>query len=119
MARHDPTVSMRQMRDHAAEAMAMCRHNDLEDFLDDRMLQLAVTHLCEIVGEAANRVPGAVQQHHPEVPWVQAIRFRNRVAHGYDAINLQMVWGIVDEEFPAVVLALDAILDRTGTRTQD
>lgn len=98
------------MRDHAREAIEMCAGSDVDDFVGDRMLQLAVIHLCEIVGEAANRVPTDIQRRHPDIPWAQAIRFRHRVAHGYDAINLEMVFKIVAQDFPDLVARLDEIL---------
>jgi uncharacterized protein with HEPN domain len=45
------------MLDHAREAVALARNKTRQDLDRDRLLQLALTRLVEIVGEAASRVP--------------------------------------------------------------
>jgi uncharacterized protein with HEPN domain len=44
------------MRDYAREALQFATGRTSEDLRTDRMFQLALTRLVEIVGEAANRV---------------------------------------------------------------
>ncbi len=61
MPRRDLSVTLRQMRDHAREAIAMAEGRRRSDLDHDRMLSLALTHLVEITGEAANRVPSEEQ----------------------------------------------------------
>ena len=39
---------------------------------------------------------------HPEVPWTQAIRMRDRISHGYFAVDLDTVWHTVKRDFPAM-----------------
>ena len=53
------------MRDHAAEAIAMLDKKTLEQLHADRMLQLALVQLIEIVGEAASRIPEDFRVAHP------------------------------------------------------
>ena len=85
MSRHDDTVSVRQMLDHAREAKDMSLGQSRTSIETDRMRQLALIHLLQIVGEAARRVSPERQAAHPEIPWQQVIAFRNRLAHGYDS----------------------------------
>ena len=49
----------------------------------------------EIVGEAANRVSSETQQKHPEIPWPQIIGMRNRLTHGYDVVDYDLLWDTV------------------------
>jgi uncharacterized protein with HEPN domain len=56
MSQHDDNVSMQQMLDHAKEAVSMSRDRTHADLETDRMLQLALTRLLEIEGEAAGCV---------------------------------------------------------------
>jgi uncharacterized protein with HEPN domain len=46
------------------------------------LLNLALTRLLEIIGEAANRVPDSVQAKHAHLPWLEMIGLRNRLIHG-------------------------------------
>ena len=59
MSRRDDTVPLRQMLDHAREVAAMVGGRTRRDLDTDRMFQLALTRLIEIIGEAANRVTTA------------------------------------------------------------
>jgi len=57
MSQHDPLVALRHMLDHAREAVELAQGRSRKDLDSDRLLQLALTRLVEIVGEAASRVP--------------------------------------------------------------
>ena len=54
MSRRDETVPMRHMLDHDREVVAMAHGRTRRDLDTDRMFQLALTRLIEIIGEAAN-----------------------------------------------------------------
>lgn len=110
MTEHDPNVSLCQMRDHAREAMQLAQGKTREEFLADRTANLAVVRLLEIVGEAANRIPPSDRDRHPQVPWAQVIGLRNRLAHGYDRVDLDIVWQIVTRHLPPLVAELDRIV---------
>ena len=57
MSRRDTGVLLRHMLDHAKEAVSMAQGKTREDLDTDRLLNLALVRLLEIVGEAASRVP--------------------------------------------------------------
>lgn len=108
MTRHDPGVTLRQILDHAREAMAMAAGRDRSDLDADRQLELSLTRLLEIVGESANRLPPEVRSRYPEIPWAEIISFRNRLIHGYDAVDLDVLWQVVKMDLPALIGALEA-----------
>jgi uncharacterized protein with HEPN domain len=101
---------MRHMLDHAREAIAMVRERVRRDLDADRMLQLALTRIVEIVGEAANRVTTEGQARHPDIPWQSTIALRNRVIHGYDTVDYDIIWRIVNDESPPLIAALERVL---------
>ena len=84
MSRRDDTIPMRHMLDHAREVVAMVRGRVRRDVDTDRMLQLSVTRILEIIGEAANRVTQQGRAQYPDIPWQDVINTRNRIIHGYD-----------------------------------
>lgn len=110
MTQRDPEVSLCQMRDHAREAMALLKGRTREDLDSDRLLGLALVRLLEIVGEAANRVPAQERDKYPAIPWSQIIGLRNRLIHGYDQVDLDILWQILTRHLPPLVEDLERIV---------
>lgn len=109
MSRHDDRVSLTQMITHVEEAVAVTSGRTARELDSDRMLFLATLKLVEIVGEAATRLSDAFQQNHPEIPWRQIVGTRNRLVHGYDAVDNAVLWVIVTEDFPDLLIKLKSI----------
>jgi uncharacterized protein with HEPN domain len=83
-----------------------------EDFLEDKRTQQAVIMSLIIIGEAATKVMDGYAeftQAHPEVPWRSMRNMRNRMAHGYFDINLDVVWDTVQTALPELLKHLPAI----------
>ncbi len=110
MPRHDPSVRMLHMRDFAEKALAMCAGRTRSDMDADEMFSLAVTRLIELVGEAASHVPREVQQSYPQIPWPKVVGIRNRLIHGYDYVDYDIVWNVVHNDLPQLLETLNAIL---------
>jgi uncharacterized protein with HEPN domain len=102
----DSELPLHQMLDHAREAMILSKCKSLEELANDRLLGLAIVRLMEIVGEAATRVPKEERSRYPEIPWTQIISLRNRLIHGYDAIDFEIFWHILNHDLPELVLSL-------------
>jgi uncharacterized protein with HEPN domain len=98
------------MLDHAREAAAFAHGKNRADLDADRLLNLALVRLLEIVGEAAARVPEDVRAQHPEIPWAQIVGLRNRLIHGYDAVDLDILWEIVSDDLPPLVANLEHLV---------
>ena len=73
------------------EALALAQGKTREDLDSDRTFELALSELLEIIGEAADRIPAEFQMEHPEIEWAQIIGFRNRLIHGYDAVDFDII----------------------------
>jgi uncharacterized protein with HEPN domain len=79
MTRHDPLVRLRHMLDYSREAVRMVQGKTRKELDDDRQLNLALTHLVELIGEAAGQVPRATQKRYPDIPWPKIVSMRNRL----------------------------------------
>ena len=110
MSRHDDTIALRNMLDHTEEAIALAAGRSPSDLESDRTFYLALLKLVEIVGEAATRVPDATQNEYPDIPWRLIIGTRNRLIHGYDAVDRDILWTIVTEDFPSLLPSLKRIV---------
>jgi uncharacterized protein with HEPN domain len=114
MSQRDDAVPMRHMLDHAREALALASGRSREELHSQRMLQLALTRLVEIVGEAAGRVSSQTQSRFPDVPWREAIATRHRITHGYDVVDYDILWDTVQDDLPPLVAALERALAALG-----
>lgn len=95
------------MLDHAREAADMAAGRTREDLDEDRQLNLSLVRLLEIVGEAANRVPEDERALYPDVQWQDIVDLRNRLIHGYDAVDFDILWQIIEVDLPDLVEALE------------
>jgi len=102
-------VTLRQMFEHAKEAVALAGNRDRQDLESNRVIGLAVVRILEIIGEAARRISPETTATHPQVPWAQLIGLRNRLIHGYDSVDMGIVWQILREDLPRLIEDLRAI----------
>jgi uncharacterized protein with HEPN domain len=110
MRRRDSRITLRQMYDHASEALDMVRHRVRSDLDHDRMLNLALVRLLEILGEAANRVPPEERALHPRIPWPQLSGLRNRLIHEYDNVDFDILWQILTQDLPPLAQELERLV---------
>lgn len=76
---------------------------DALSFLQSELLQDAVVRNIEVIGEAANniqKVDPSFAASHAEIPWQVMYAMRNRLSHGYDKIDYDMVWITVCNDLP-------------------
>lgn len=84
----------------------------LADFLEDKRTQQAVIMCLVVIGEAVSKVMieyADFAQAHPQVPWRSMRGMRNRIAHGYFDINLEVVWDTVQTALPDLLQQLPAV----------
>ena len=102
-------LPLQQMLDYAREALAISQYRQRVDLDNDRVFELALTRLLEIIGEAASRMPENIIESHPEIAWGQIISLRNRLIHGYDSIDFDILWAIVQNDLPDLIEKLEKI----------
>jgi len=91
-----------------------------DDFLADKRTQQAVIMNLIIIGEAATKAMNDYAdytQAHTEVPWRSMRNMRNRLAHGYFEVNLDVVWETVQEWLPILLKQLPIV--RQGAEDVD
>ena len=78
-------------------------------FLEDKRTQQAVIMSLIIMGAASTKVMddyAEFAQKHSDIPWRSMRGMRNRIAHGYFDINLDVVWDTVQMEVPNLLKQL-------------
>jgi uncharacterized protein with HEPN domain len=112
MSQPKDLIRLRHMRDYAHEAEELIQGRVRGDLDSDRLLGLGLVRLMEIIGEAANRVSPEYQSQHPSIPWSQIVSLRHRLIHGYDAVDMDILWQILKNDLPILIEELDRILSK-------
>ena len=73
------------------------------------MMELSLVRLVEIIGEAAARVGTNSREKYPSIPWLQIVGMRNRLIHGYDAVDLDVLWDPITDDLPPLIDELKKI----------
>jgi uncharacterized protein with HEPN domain len=110
MTQHDDGVILQDMLEHAIEAVEIIQDKNLTDLKADRILNLALARLLEIIGEAAGRVSQITRDKNHQIPWGEIVAMRNRLIHGYDNVDLDVVWDVIKNDLPPLVDELRNIL---------
>jgi len=80
------------------------------EFFESAMVQAAVIRQFEIIGEAVRNLPEELLAREPEIVWSDAVRMRNRIAHGYFSVDLGIVWDTIDNDLPQLRAAVRRLL---------
>ena len=88
-----------------------------EEFRQDDKTILAVTRAIEIVGEATKNIPTSIREENPEVPWKNIAGMRDRVAHVYFGIDLDIIWNTTKERLPELKPVIQSILSQLNAET--
>jgi uncharacterized protein with HEPN domain len=97
------------MRQAAGDALIFVEGLSKQEFYDDKRTQQAVIMSLIIIGEAATKIMDRFAEFtmsNPQVPWRSMRGMRNRIAHGYFDINLDVVWETVQTALPELLTVL-------------
>jgi uncharacterized protein with HEPN domain len=104
--------------DHIAESIDLILEwtaGGKTGFLADRRSQAAVMRTLQTLAESAKRLSPALKERYPDVPWREIIGIRNVLVHDYLAVNLNIIWSIVEERLPQLRQQMAQILVAEAT----
>jgi len=102
------------MLEYARKAQRVAQGRSRADLDKDEIVVLALTRALEIVGEAAGRVSPAGRSWCPAIPWPKIVGMRNRLVHGYDEVDLDVLWQTLEQDLPPLIVELEEGLLRGG-----
>lgn len=88
---------------------------DEATFQANRLLQDGVVRNLEVIGEAAKSLPETVRQKQPQIDWRNIMRMRDKLAHHYFRIHLQIIWATATQELAPLKLAVAELLKELDT----
>lgn len=104
------TGSVLDILESARTIMAYLTGISRQDFLQGTQIQDSVIRRLEIIGEAAGRVSRKFRDAHPEIQWSRIRGLRNRMIHGYDDIDMDIVWDTVERDIPRLIEIIELLV---------
>lgn len=102
---------MEDVKDAASFILEVTERKTLEEYAHDRLLRQAIERNFEIIGEATERIArndartaGRISEHE------RIIAFRNRLIHGYDLVDDELVWDTIRNEVPALLAEVEELI---------
>jgi len=85
----------------------------IDDFQKNIEIQDAVMHRLAIIGEAVKRLPKAIRDENPQVPWKDISGTRDILIHDYNNVNFNKVWDIVTNDLEPLEKEIKLIVSKT------
>lgn len=96
---------------HIALAEKFVAGMSFDEFKSDEKTVLALTRAIEIIGEASKQIPESLKEQCDDIAWVQIAGMRNRLAHAYFGIDLNIIWTATHEDLPQLKPVIQTLLD--------
>ena len=77
------------------------------DFMLDTYAQHALAMALLNIGELAKKLDPSYKSKHNDIPWEQIVGFRNVAAHGYDGLDMEIVWRTIKKDLPSLKTKLE------------
>ncbi len=109
MSDRSPKLLIEDILESAEKIRRYTAGMTFDQFTLDEKTADAVARNFEIIGEAANRLPGEFKGQYPNINWNRIRGFRNRIIHDYFGIDYSIVWKIVENYLPKLVVELKGL----------
>ncbi len=107
MRPRDDSVLLLDMLEFACRARDAAASRSRADLEGDPVLAAALERFIELIGEAASRLSKETREAYRDIPWREIVALRNRLVHGYFAVDHDILWTIVTDDIPGLIAALE------------
>lgn len=97
---HDMLEAARLIRGYVAGVA-------FEDFWHNSEKRDAVALRISVLGESAHKIDKATEVALPAIPFKSIRGMRNRIAHDYGAVDIRIVWAVMQTEIQPLIAALE------------
>ena len=115
----DDLVYLGHMLDMARKAVDKAAGTTRDEFDGDEDLRIVLTHLIQVVGEAAARVSVEFKHRNARIPWRAIVGMRHKIVHDYMHVNYDLVWDAATVDLPPLVAELEKIVPPDESPSRD
>ncbi len=83
---------------------------DEDIFMDDVAYQMSCTFLLMQIGENVKRIETWLSENSKAIKWKSVCRFRDLIAHNYGKVQSDMIWNMLDEDYPVLKSEITRLL---------
>jgi len=94
------------------DILDFARGMDFPALVADRRTQSALIHQFLILGEAAKALSDDFKTAHPQMPWSDMARMRDKLIHHYRDVKLRILWRAVQNDIPKLLAFVEPLLPR-------
>jgi len=109
MPKRDPDLLVEDILEALQKISRYTADMEQEEFQKDPKTIDAVIRNLEILGEATRQLPAEFTIQHSDVPWRQIAGLRNRIVHEYFAVDLEIVWQVIQNDLPQLEAQLKSL----------
>ena len=84
---------------------------EYESFAANEEKIFAVEKAFEIIGEAVKNVPQPIRSNYPEIPWKNIAGMRDKLAHQYWNVDVNILWKAIAEDLPQIKSTVVRVLE--------
>ncbi len=106
MTQHDDILYLGHMYESSLNVLAFAEAKSLEDLESDQVVQYAIVHALQIIGEAARRVTEETKKSIPGIEWKLIIAMRHKIVHDYFEVDIDVVWDTIKNGVPNLIQEL-------------
>jgi len=110
MSKRTPKLLLEDIIESAEKILQYTKGISFEEFSQDNKTVDAVIRNFEIIGEASNLLPDEKKDKYSEIDWHRIRGFRNRIVHDYFGVDLQIIWKIILDQIPGLIIEISKII---------
>jgi len=97
MANRNITI-VRDLVKYIVKIKEYCNGVDKDSFVANTQLHEACVFNLLQMGESITRLDDKFIHAYPEIPWIKIRGLRNRIAHDYEGISIDIIWDIIQND---------------------
>lgn len=99
---HNDLLILEKIYNHVNTVLEYCTDcSSKEDFQNSSMrVEACVFNLMQVGELAKTSLSDEFKNGIKSIPWKQLYGMRNRIVHGYDGVDMQIVWDTISEDLP-------------------
>ena len=109
MSKRSNSILIEDILESAYKIIKYTEGKSYQEFEDDDKTIDAVIRNFEIIGEAANRLTEEFKDNYSSIDWHKIRGFRNRIVHDYAGVDLGIVWMILKDFLPKMIIEIEKI----------